>query len=43
MDITFINAFESSPVHCWKSRPSGKRRKPGNIGTAEILDIVQSH
>lgn len=34
---TFIRAFESSPVHCAKSRPSGNRRKPGNGGTAEIL------
>lgn len=32
-----MSAFESSPVHCEKSRPSGKRRNPGKAGTAEIL------
>jgi hypothetical protein len=37
VELTFISAFESSPVHCEKSRPSGKRRKPGNAGIAEIL------
>lgn len=35
--LTFINAFESSPVHCLNPRPSGKRRSPGNNGTAAIL------
>ena|SRR5436190_23901054 len=40
---TFINAFESSPVHWLKSRPSGKRRKPGYMGTAEILEVVRSY
>jgi hypothetical protein len=34
---TFINALESSPVHCLKLRPSGNRRNPGNDGTAAIL------
>ena len=34
---TFINAFESSPVHCSKSLPSLKRRRPAYKGTAEIL------
>ena len=34
---TFIRAFESSPVHCLKPRPSGKRRRPGNKGTAAML------
>ena len=35
--MTFISAFESSPVHCLKSLPSGKRRIPGYAGTADIL------
>jgi hypothetical protein len=35
--ITFISAFESSPVHCLNPRPSGKRRKPENEGAAAIL------
>lgn len=35
--LAFINALESSPVHWWKSRPSGNRHSPGNGGTAEIL------
>jgi hypothetical protein len=34
-----MNAFESSPVHCEKSRPSGNRLSPGNAGTAETLFI----
>src|ERR1700744_2987168 len=34
---TFIKALESSPVHCLKPRPSGKRRRPGNKGAAAIL------
>ena len=38
---TFINAFESSPVHCAKSRPSGKHHKPGSKGAAEILAEAQ--
>ena len=42
MRITFISAFESSPVHCAKSRPSGKRRSPGKIGTADILEMTLS-
>jgi hypothetical protein len=32
-----MRAFESSPVHWEKFCPSGKQRKPGYIGTAEIL------
>jgi len=35
--MTFISAFESSPVHCEKSWPSGKCCRPGNAGTAEML------
>jgi hypothetical protein len=34
---TFINAFESSPVHCAKSLPSLKRRRPAYAGTVEML------
>src|ERR1700733_1767461 len=34
---TFISALESSPVHCLKPLPSGKRRWPGNGGAAAIL------
>ena len=34
---TFINAFESSPVHCLKPRPSGNLRRPANGGAAAIL------
>ncbi len=36
--ITFIRAFESSPVHCLKPLPSGKRRRPANGGTTAILN-----
>jgi hypothetical protein len=32
-----MSALESSPVHWLKSRPSGKRRMPGNAGTAASL------
>ena len=39
MQLTFISAFESSPVHCLKPRPWGNRQRPGNGGTAAILDI----
>lgn len=35
--LTFISAFESSPVHCLKRRPWGKRCKLGNGGAAAIL------
>jgi len=35
--MTFISAFESLPIHCEKSRPSGKHHRPGNAGTAEML------
>jgi hypothetical protein len=34
---TFINAFESSPVHCLNPRPSGNCRNPVNEGTVAIL------
>ncbi len=34
---TFINAFESLPVHCLKPRPSGNRRKPTKGGAMAIL------
>ena len=37
--LTFINALESSPVHCLKPRPSGKRRKPGKWGAAAMLNM----
>lgn len=37
---TFINALESSPVHCLKSRPSGNRRRPAFSGTADTLGMV---
>lgn len=36
-ELTFIKPFESSPVHCLKRRPCGKRRSPGNDGTALML------
>jgi len=32
-----MRAFESYAVRCSKSRPSGKRRKPGNAGTTDII------
>lgn len=34
---TFISPFESSPVHCLKPRPCGKRRSPRKGGTTLIL------
>ena len=40
MELTFINAFESSPVHCLYPRPSGKRRKWGNAGADAILNVL---
>jgi len=39
--ITFIRALESSPVHCLKPLPSGKRRRPANGGAIAILDIYE--
>jgi len=39
---TFINAFESLPVHCLKCRPCGKRRRPGKGGTIAILEVLTS-
>lgn len=35
--ITFMSAFESSPVHCLNLRPSAKRQSLGNRGDAAIL------
>jgi len=35
--LTFMRAFESSPVHCLNPRPSGKCRRPGKDGDAAIL------
>jgi hypothetical protein len=35
--FTFMRALESSPVHCLKLRPCGKRRRPENEATAAIL------
>jgi hypothetical protein len=32
-----MSAFESSPVHCLKLHPWGKRHNPGNEGAAAIL------
>jgi len=32
-----MSALESSPVHCLKPLPSGKRRWSGNAGDAAIL------
>ena len=34
---TFINTFESSPVHCLNLRPCLKRRSCGKAGVAAIL------
>jgi len=39
--LTFINAFESSTVHCLNPRPSGYRRSPGNEGAAAFLQRCQ--
>ena len=39
--LTFINALESLPVHCWKFRPCLNRRRPGNGGASEILAVGQ--
>jgi hypothetical protein len=38
---TFIKALESSPVHCLKPRPTGKRLRPANGGAREILCRIQ--
>lgn len=43
LKFTFMRAFESSPVHCVKSRLSGKRRRPGYGGTADILNTPKSN
>lgn len=37
-----MSAFESSPVHCLKPRPCGKRRRPAKAGTAAILYTTSS-
>ena len=37
---TFIKALESSPVHCLKPRPTGKRLKPENGGASDILPYL---
>ena len=37
---TFINAFESSPVHCLNLRPCLNRRKPANGGANAILGMT---
>lgn len=34
---TFINALESSPVHCLNPRPFGNRRNPANGATTAML------
>jgi hypothetical protein len=39
LELTFMSAFESSPVHCLKPRPCGKRRNPGKDGTRAILQV----
>jgi hypothetical protein len=39
---TFISALESSPVHCLKPLPCGKRRWPGNGGEAAILTKINT-
>ena len=41
--LTFINAFESSPIHWWKSWPSGNQCRPGNGGTVDILPWRNQH
>jgi len=35
---TFISALESSPVHCLKFLPSGKRLRPAKDGASAMLD-----
>ena len=34
-----MRAFESSPVHCLKPLPSGKRHMPANAGARAILQV----
>ena len=41
--LTFIRAFESSPVHCVNPRPSGKRRRPEKDGTTAMLISISSN
>jgi hypothetical protein len=38
---TFISAFKSSPVHCLKPRPCGKRLRPAKGATIAILSKVE--
>jgi len=38
-DRTFMNTFESLPIHCEKSCPSGNSLRPGYAGTAETLTM----
>ena len=39
---TFMRAFESSPVHCLKFLPSGKRLSPAKEGASAMLYINES-
>jgi hypothetical protein len=39
-DITFISAFESSPVHCLNPRPCENRRRPAKGGTIAMLSHI---
>jgi len=41
---TFMRAFESSPVHCLKPRPSGNRRRPENGGViAMLIKLIRNY
>ena len=40
--VIFIKAFESSPVHCLKRQPSGKRLSLVKGGARDILLQIQS-
>lgn len=42
LPVTFIRAFESSPVHCLNPLPSGKRRRPANGGVIETLRHIKN-
>jgi hypothetical protein len=42
VDLTFINALESSPVHCVNPRPSLNRRRFENGGAQAILPYLVS-
>jgi hypothetical protein len=41
--LTFMRAFESSPVHCLKPLPSGNRRSPTKGGARAMLESSISH